>query len=1583
VQLEPAKRRAVVQDAAGIGAQQIGDEIEDRALARAVRPDQADDGAGFDLETALVDRQQTAETLGQAAHGQSGLGGHDYTRKRLLLLPSPGRDRLVTGALTGGGGTLNTGVNDLTLSGVVSGTGSLIKSGVGTLILSGANTYSGGTTISAGTLSGTTTSLQGAITNNANVTFNQATNGTYAGVMSGTGSLTLTGAGTLTLSGANTYSGGTTVSAGILSGTTTSLQGDIVNNANLTFNQTTNGTYTNVVSGTGSLTKAGAGTLILSGANTYSGGTTISAGTLSGTTTSLQGDIANNANLTFNQATSGTYANVVSGTGSLTKSGAGTLILSGANTYSGGTTISAGTLQIGNGGTTGSIAGDVVDNGTLAFNRSDNITFAGNISGTGSLLLIGTATVTLTGANTYSGGTIVSGGTLQAGSDSALGPAGSSLTLTGGTLQATASLTSARPFVMGSGGGTVDTSVNDLTLSGVVSGAGSLTKAGAGTLILSGANTYSGGTTVSAGILQVGNAGTSGALGTGDVTDNATLQINRSDAVTLANNISGPGALIKSAANTLTLTGTNTYSGLTTISAGTLQIGYGGTAGTLGTGDVANSGTLIFNRSDALAVTAAISGAGTVNQAGTGTTTLSGSNAYSGGTTISAGMLNIQNNTALGSTAAGTTVANGAALGLQGNITVGTESLALVGTGVSGGGALRNISGSNSLAGAITLTGATRINSDAGTLTLSGAISGAQNLTVGGAANTHLSGVVGIGTGSLTKDGSGILTISNANTYTGGTTISSGTLQIGNGGTTGSVVGGIVNNGTLAFNRADNITFANSISGTGNLVLIGTAAVTLTGTNTYTGNTVVGDGALNAVSDNGLGPAGNSVVLSGGALQISASFSSARPVTLGPAGGTIETGSNNLALSGTLSGNGSLTKTGSGTLTLTGTSTYNGGTVVDGGTLSGSTSNLQGNVVNNASVVFNQATSGTYAGNMSGTGSLTKTGAGTLVLSGTSSYSGGTTVSGGTLQGTTDNVQGAIVNNGTVVLSQTGSGAYAGAMSGSGALIKDGAGTVILSGANTYTGGTTVSGGRLSVNGSVVSNISVGSGGNLGGGGMIAGSVINSGILSPGNSIGTLSINGNFTQNSGSTYQVEVNAAGQGDRVNVTGTATLGGTVGVVAAPGAYRTTTKYTILSALGGVSGTYASVTINFAFLKPSLSYDTNDVFLTLLQTGSAFADGAQTPNQRAVGTVLDAAWPAATGDFSAVLQAISGLSAAQGPATLDAISGQNYAGFSSSMVQGAQVFMNNFASQVGGGNARVAVAEACDVACDATSPALWGAWGGVLGGAGTITGNANSGTLIYNVGGFAAGLDRRVSPNLLVGATVGYLTGSQSTGGLNGSGRSESVQAGLYSSFSAGGLYIDGLVGYSYSDNQMHREIMIPGLAPRVAFGHTGASQVFGQLETGYKIRIGGAAEAFVTPFARLQGSMAMQSAFREIGADSLNLSVAQQTTNSLRSVLGAQLTGNIDAGLREKIALQFRLGWSHEHADVARPITATFAGAPSLPFTVYGSEPQRDGAVVGLGASATIASGTTVFLRYEGNVAGQDNSHSVFGGFRLSW
>lgn len=185
----------------------------------------------------------------------------------------------------------------------------------------------------------------------------------------------------------------------------------------------------------------------------------------------------------------------------------------------------------------------------------------------------------------------------------------------------------------------VNAASGNIALGGVLSGNGSLTKSGTNTLTLTGANTYGGATVISAGTLQVGNGGTTGTLGAGNVTNNSILAFNRSNAYIVSNAISGSGSLTKSGAGTTTLVGANSYSGPTTISVGTLQIGNGGTTGTLGTGNVTNNSILAFNRSNAMTVSNVISGSGSVTKSGAGTLTLTAANTYTNTTTVSFGGL--------------------------------------------------------------------------------------------------------------------------------------------------------------------------------------------------------------------------------------------------------------------------------------------------------------------------------------------------------------------------------------------------------------------------------------------------------------------------------------------------------------------------------------------------------------------------------------------------------------------------------------------------------------------------------------------------------------------------------------------------------------------------------------------------------------------------------------------------------------------------------------------------------------------------------------------------------------------------------
>ncbi|HEY8251556.1 MAG TPA: autotransporter-associated beta strand repeat-containing protein, partial [Burkholderiales bacterium] len=307
--------------------------------------------------------------------------------------------------------------------------------------------------------------------------------------------------------------------------------------------------------------------------------------------------------------------------------------------------------------------------------------------------------------------------------------------------------------------------------------------------------------TLTSSALTVASSTFSQAAGTIDAGGLLTINVSGASSQAAGAVITGAGGLTKAGAGTLTLSGTNTYTGATTVSAGnltlqggaaiadagvvalnggTLEIDAAETIGRLsgaGGTSVVLDATLTFGDATDTTIAATISGSAGLTKQGASTVTLTGNNTYAGTTAIDVGVLNIQHANALGATAGGTTVASGAALELQGSIAVGAEALTITGAGPAGG-ALRNVSGNNSFGGVITLAGTARINSDANLLTLTGGISGAQNLTVGGAGDTTQSGAIATTTGTLTKDGAGTLTLSGTNTYTGTTTISAGNLTL-------------------------------------------------------------------------------------------------------------------------------------------------------------------------------------------------------------------------------------------------------------------------------------------------------------------------------------------------------------------------------------------------------------------------------------------------------------------------------------------------------------------------------------------------------------------------------------------------------------------------------------------------------------------------------------------------------------------------------------------------------------------------------------------------------------------------------------
>ena len=1110
-------------------------------------------------------------------------GGTTLTAGTLQLGDGGTTGSILGDVATGGGTTLAFNrSDDLTFAGVISGTGGVAQNGPGVLSLTGANTFTGDVTINSGQI------LLGSATEfSANTVVNNTTDGldlngfdatlgglagtgdlalgaqtltvggnnptTYSGVLSGTGGLTKTGSGTLVLGGANTYTGGTTISAGTLQlgnvGTTGSLVGDVATTAGgtLTFNRTDETTFAGTISGSGAVRQAGTGTTTLTGANTYTGGTTISAGTLQlgdgGTSGSITGDVATTAGATlaFKRGDDVTYAGVISGTGGLAQAGTGTLTLTGANTYTGATTIADGaTLRLGDGGTTGSIAGDIANAGALVFDRSNNFTYGGVITGAGSLTKDGAGTLTLSGDSTFSGATNVNAGTLVISDKSPEALANSSVTIGSG-----ATLTLNDPdgasFFLGSLAGSGTLSLTDIdfyvggnhadaTFTGVVESNGlGIVKEGTGTWTLQGAE-------IEFGLrIQGGEVVLDGITGQlGSVSNHGKLTVQNVGADLTFDSLGNYGETIITGSGTEphVLYGIENYAGELTIAAGakvattdsfyqadgaatvvdqaTLSFGQFtnsslGRYGTISLSDSTGGGSaLTFGEDTTNSSTFAgviqdhTSGPGSVTKIGTSTVILTGDNTYTGGTTISAGTLQLGDGGATGSIVGDVANAGTLAVNSTGDITLGT---------VSGAGALTKAgAGTLTLTGDATYSGATTIS--AGTLrlgggssaiTLAGNIANNGTLAIDRSADLTLAGTIS-GTGALTKDGTGTLTLTANNTYSGGTTISAGTLHLGNGGTTGTITGDIVNHGALVLDRSNFLIIGNLISGTGSLEQAGSGFTFLTAANTFSGATTITDGQL--VLGHALALQNSTLTLDGagvfdfnGTDATLGGLAGTNDLSLGSLAITVGNNGDDTTYAGVLGGTGSLTKTGAGTLTLSADNTYSGGTTLSAGTLQlgdgGTTGSILGDVANSGTLAFNRSDDLAFTGAISGPGGVAQNGPGVLSLTGANTFTGDVTINAGRilLGSASEFATNTVVNNttdgldlngfdatlgglsgtgdlalGAQTLTVGGNGnptTYAGALSGTGGLTKTGAGTLVLSGANTYTGGTTLSAGTL------------------------------------------------------------------------------------------------------------------------------------------------------------------------------------------------------------------------------------------------------------------------------------------------------------------------------------------------------------------------------------------------------------------------------------------------------------------------------------------------------------------------------------------
>ncbi|MBO4224842.1 autotransporter domain-containing protein, partial [Bradyrhizobium neotropicale] len=1016
-----------------------------------------------------------------------------------------------------------------------------------------------------------------------------------------------------------------------------------------------------------------------------------------------------------------------------------------------------------------------------------------------------------------------------------------------------------------------------------------------------------------------------------------------------------------------------------------------GNAITLGSGSAVTFDTSVA----ALSVSGVVSGVGSLTTTGAGTVVLSGNNTYTGGTTISQGTLQLGNGLASGS--------------ITGNVT------------------------------------------NNGTL----AVNRSDIYTLGG----NISG-----SGAFVQRGTGTTILAGTNTYTGGTTISNGTLQVGNGGTSGAIAGNIVNNSFLVFDRSNDSAFAGSITGNGLFTKTGAGTLTLSGNNTYTGGTRLLGGTLAVQGGHAIGDSSSVIVLGGSTLRLLNSETVATLSSGATDFGTVDLAGGNLTTSlnstlttalyyGGLGGAGGLIKNGTYKQVLAGNSSYTGGTTILAGTLqlgdATHTGRIIGSVTNNTTFeIVNADTAGLTA--ITNNGKLNfrnATSAGTVIL--TTTASGQTTFAGNSTAGNARLVTEA---GGVVDLSAStgpasdrrlaagsieGAGLYrlgsnaftvggndlstvvdgviadGGASGGvGGSLTKIGTGTLTLNGQSTYTGATTVSAGKLVVgddnhaSASLASAVTVNSGGTLGGTGTIGGlTAASGGTVAPGNSIGTLNVAGNVNFAAGSIYQVEANAAGQSDRIVATGTGTLGGgSVLALAQNGTYAPQTTYTILTANGGVTGSFADVTSSLVFLTPTLGYDANNVFLTFNRSSTTFPDVAATPNQRAVSSALQE-----SSLTSPLVIAVLNQSAAGARQAFDALSGEVHASARTAMLDDSRYLREavlgrlrqaSFAGDAGPmaaltfGGPQLAAMESMSVssalayagaqksafpmkappAVPARLPetAFWaqgvGAWG-------RLDGNGNAAGMTRDLAGFFSGVDHRFAPNWIVGIAGGYTSSTVRVSDRASSADVETAHLAGYVGATYGALSLRGGAAASFSTLDTSRSVVFPNFfdTARARYDATTA-QVFG--EAGYGLTFG---QVALEPFAGLAWVHLDTNSFNETGGSGIAALLGSGTKEDVGySTLGARIATSFLLTNGMSLTPRASLAWQYALGDVT-PTAALAFQSTGANFMVAGVPLARNAALVEGGLDLRVTPQASVGISYVGQLADGVQDHSVKGSF----
>ena len=814
------------------------------------------------------------------------------------------------------------------------------------------------------------------------------------------------------------------------------------------------------------------------------------------------------------------------------------------------------------------------------------------------------------------------------------------------------------------------------------------------------------------------------------------------------------------------------------------------------------------------------------------------------------------------------------------------------------------------------------------------------------------------------------------------------------------------------------------------LTVTGGGTAIFSAANAYSGGTTIIDGTTVEVTNSNPGISSSIgigfLTLDNGVLEAGANnlvFSNA--VTLTSNGGTFNSNGNSLTWNGVISGDGRLTKVGAGTLILGSTNTYAGGTLVDGGTLGlaanealgtgpvamqpGTTLQFEANgialensIVLNANPTFDTGSNADgISGAISGRGALTKIGSGTLILAGSNTYAGGTFLNEGalgilsnsalgsgalamapgtTLQFDADGLTLAnaiLLNADPTIDTQANTATISGVISGSGSLDKIGSGTLILTAANAYSGPTDVQEGTLGLRGSLASTVTVESGATLGGTGSVGGLVANGGAtVAPGvlGPYAKFTVTGEASFAAGSTFAVNVGAPGQNDKLVSTGSTTLSGaTVAVSGAGGTYLPSTRYTILTAEGGLSGTFSSLSSGgdlaaLAFLAPTLSYDADDVYLGF--SVLPFVTAAQTPNQvaTAFGSPGSAAWLAAirrahqpdeVGRARSFQRPLG-----RGPCERDRGGVRRHAAAARS---GPRPSRRELRCAIANGTKTV------QTYAFSTPTQVYSAWAQGFNSWGHLGGNGNSATLGNNIGGFVLGADATLYGRYRLGIAGGYANSNISDPSRGSTGNISAAYVGLYGGVSVNELQLRGGGFYANNHYGLDRVVSFPGFYQTAGSGYGGdTAEVFG--EAGWRIPVAApyVTAASVEPFVGLAGVDLHTASFTETPGPA---SLVGGSENAGYGISTLGLRSEAAMFIAAPMTVSGMIGWQHVYGGPTPNATMAYASAPLNAFSIAGAPIARDALALEFGLDRRLTSNIKLSVYYSGLLSSSASDNAI--------